>query len=228
MRRLILLFLGAAVLFSVSCIAAPRKKALVPSDVSAGKVILVGKIVLHPAFAKGEQRIKTLGAENYINKTFIINDEKLKSFKTPDLNKNAFLTDLWSGRVEADIGETFYAVCPGGPLYLYACAVVLKVGLESTGNQFYLAVGNQRPATAALTSSIAYFPMNIRVDIKPGDRAVYLGTFHYYRNEFNQFVKVKVQNDYNAEYRVFRDKFGDIPLRKAAFARIRDGGYIYK
>jgi molybdopterin synthase catalytic subunit len=54
------------------------------------------------------------------------------------------------------------------------------------------------------------------VSLKPGDRAVYIGTVRYHRNEFWEITKVAIVDDYDRANADFRKKFGaKTPLRKA-------------
>jgi hypothetical protein len=55
-----------------------------------------------------------------------------------------------------------------------------------------------------------------RVDIRPGDRAVYIGTIQYYRDEFFSTEKVVVKDDYAAANAEFQRRFGrGVTLRRA-------------
>ena len=68
----------------------------------------------------------------------------------------------------------------------------------------------------------AVFPGGFQVAIKPGDRAVYIGTLRYQRDEFWEIQRITVLDEYakaNAEYQA---KFGaGQPLRKALMARVK-------
>jgi hypothetical protein len=65
----------------------------------------------------------------------------------------------------------------------------------------------------------ARFPGKLRVALKPGDRAVYIGTLRYYRDEFFEITRVAVVDEYGAANAEFANKFGSgVPLRKALMA----------
>jgi len=70
----------------------------------------------------------------------------------------------------------------------------------------------------------AYFPAGFKVDVRPADRAVYIGTLRYRRNEFFQFTKRDVVDDYERANAEFRKKFGSrYALRKSLAALVNDG-----
>jgi molybdopterin synthase catalytic subunit len=56
----------------------------------------------------------------------------------------------------------------------------------------------------------------LKVSIKPGDKAVYVGTVQYHRNEFFEVTKVTIVDDYDHANAEFKKKFGArYPLHKA-------------
>lgn len=55
-----------------------------------------------------------------------------------------------------------------------------------------------------------------KVDIRPGDKAVHIGTVQYFRDEFFDTTKVVVKDNYAKANAEFRQKFGQqFTLRKA-------------
>jgi hypothetical protein len=62
----------------------------------------------------------------------------------------------------------------------------------------------------------ALLPSGYRIDLRPGDRAVYIGTIKYHRDEFFSTDKIEVIDEYKNELAAFRSRFGNtIKLRKA-------------
>src|SRR4030095_647069 len=43
----------------------------------------------------------------------------------------------------------------------------------------------------------AFWPGEFRVEVRPGDTAVYIGPLHYHRDEFWQVTKIEVEDDYD-------------------------------
>jgi hypothetical protein len=69
--------------------------------------------------------------------------------------------------------------------------------------------------------SRARFPGGLKVALKPGDRAVYIGTLRYHRDEFFEITKVSIVDEYGAAQAEFRKKFGGVPLRKALMTPVK-------
>jgi hypothetical protein len=71
-------------------------------------------------------------------------------------------------------------------------------------------------------SNKAYFPGGLRVSLRSGDKAVYVGTVRYYRDEFWNFSKVTIVDDYDRANAEYRKKFGGkIALRKALVTPVK-------
>jgi hypothetical protein len=68
----------------------------------------------------------------------------------------------------------------------------------------------------------AYFPGGLKISLKPGDKAVYVGTVQYHRNEFFVVTKVAIVDDYDRANAEFKKKFGTkFPLRKALLTTVK-------
>ncbi len=60
-----------------------------------------------------------------------------------------------------------------------------------------------------------WLPGGLKVDIRPGDRAVYIGTLRYHRNEFFDLEKAEIVDDFEREREAFAQKFDNgVPLVK--------------
>ncbi len=65
------------------------------------------------------------------------------------------------------------------------------------------------------------FPARFRVNISPDDKAIYIGTIIYYRDDFNGFKKFKIKNEYKKAKKAFQKKFGkSLKLRKSLLTPI--------
>jgi hypothetical protein len=66
------------------------------------------------------------------------------------------------------------------------------------------------------------FPAILRVDVRPGDKAVYIGTIRYHRDDYFQITRTEVVDDYDRVNAEFRKKFGaKYPLRKSLALRTK-------
>jgi hypothetical protein len=59
-------------------------------------------------------------------------------------------------------------------------------------------------------------------DVRPGDKAIYVGTLRLYRDEFHEVTKAELRDDYGAATAEFRKRFAGEPLpRKALLKRAK-------
>ena len=66
------------------------------------------------------------------------------------------------------------------------------------------------------------FPSPARIDVRPGDRAVYIGTLRLHRDEFHEVTKVELLDHYAAAATEFHRRFpGSLPPRKALLRMAR-------
>ena len=66
-------------------------------------------------------------------------------------------------------------------------------------------------------------PTGFKVNIKPSDKAVYIGDIKYTRDDFNSITKVRLKNNYRKALKQFRKKFGKkVKLRKSLVTIIKN------
>jgi len=185
-----------AALLMAACAPAPRAPLASLDALGRDEVVLVGKVELVPPLRKGEQKIRGMVVGKIENTMHLMMDEKLRP-----MPEDPRIADF-AGRIEAPIGETFFVRGKAAPSYLLGGLLFLDIGGSS----------QQR----------AIFPGGFQVGAKPGDRAIYIGTLRYQRDEFWEVQRVTVVDEYakaNAEYEA---KFGKAqPLRKALMARVK-------
>lgn len=191
----------AAALLLPACVGPALPLATSADDIAPGETIVVGKIVISPPVDETEQTLKTVNATNggiminpsaeeYKNKIVLLTDNKLRRIEDPGISD-------YRGRIEAPLGQTFYARAQNsGPLYVNRSEIMMSLnrsGMEK-----------------------AVLPSGYKINIRPGDKAVYIGTIKYHRDEFFEVHKIEIIDDYEKESAAFRKKFGKkIALRKA-------------
>ena len=187
----------AALLGAVAgCVGPAREGVDSFSGVGSGEVVVVGRIDLVPPLRKGEQRLQGIGSGRMENKIFIIADDHYRVLK-----EEPGVAD-YTGRVEATLGQTFFVRSGNKSFYVL-------------GGMLYLDIGGTE-------MNQAYFPGGLKVSIKPGDKAVYVGTLKYHRNEFFQVTKVEIVDDYTRANNEFKKKFGSkTPLRKSLMTPVK-------
>lgn len=176
----------------------PAARAPVESTQAAGsdETIVVGRVELVPPLRKGEQRIRGIGTGSYENKVFLLTDGRER-----ELPRNPGVSD-YAGRIEATLGSHFFVRSSAHPFYILGGVLFLDLG-GSTMNR-------------------AYFPGGLRVALRPGDKAVYIGTVRYHRDEFFEITRVSVVDEYQEARAEYSKKFGAKPaLRKALMSPVR-------
>jgi hypothetical protein len=193
-------FLAAAnllLLGALSACAGPAKEPVESLfDLQGGDTIVVGRVELVPSLHKEEQKIRGLNSGAFENKIFVMTDEQNRV-----LTKEPVVAD-YSGRIEATLGKNFFVRSNNKPFFII-------------GGMMYLELRGE-------VMNRAYFPGGLKVSIKPGDKAVYIGTVQYHRNEFFEITKITINDDYDSANAEFKNKFGArMPLRKALLIQVR-------
>jgi hypothetical protein len=179
-----------------ACAPAPRAPLTSLSALGNDEVVLVGKIELVPALRKGEQKIRGMVVGNFENTVYLMMDEKLRP-----LPQDPRIAD-YAGRIEAKFGSTFFVRSKAAPAYLLGGVLFLEIGGQSQEK--------------------IYFPGGFQVAARPGDRAVYVGTLRYQRDEFFEFQRITVVDEYKEASAEFQSKFGGgQTLRRALLTRVK-------
>jgi hypothetical protein len=179
-----------------ACVGPAREPVDSLSGLNGGETVVVGRIELVPPLRKNEQKLKGLGTGNFENKIILIADERNRA-----LTDEPGMAD-YAGRIEAILGKNFFVRSDSKPFYIL-------------GGMLYLDLGGRE-------MNRAYFPGGLKVSIKPGDKAVYVGTVQYHRNEFFEITKAAIVDDYDRANAEFKKKFGaKYPLRKALLTAVK-------
>jgi hypothetical protein len=182
--------LGIVLLAAMAGCAPAARAPLDSVDALGGEeMVVVGRVELVPPLRKGEQRIRGMVVGNFENRLFLITDEQPRP-----LPRELKLAD-YTGRVEAPLGSTFFVRSRSAPFHLLGGVLFLDFGGD--------------------TQQRAHFPGGMQVAARPGDRAVYIGTLRYHRDEFFEISRVVVVDEYAQANAEFVKKFGTrYPLRK--------------
>ena len=189
---------GLSLLAALGACVVPAARVPVDSlsSLASDETIVVGRVELVPPLHKDEQKIKGIVIGDVENKIFLLTDEQYRV-----LTKEPEIADF-AGRIEAKIGKNFFVRSHNKPFYIL-------------GGMLYLELGGRE-------MSRVYFPGGMKVPLRSGDKAVYVGTVQYHRDEFFDIKKVAILDDCdrgNAEYKKkFRSKQ---PLRKALLTTVK-------
>lgn len=187
-----LLMLGAL----SACAGAAREPVDSLSELTGGETIIVGRIDLVPPLLKGEQKMsmRDLNSSSFENKILLFTDEHYR-----ELTKEPELAD-YTGRIEAILEKNFFVRSSNKPFFIVGGVLYMELGTSRAGK--------------------IYFPGGLKVSIKPGDKAVYIGTVQYHRNEFFEVTKVSIVDDYEPTNAEFKKKFGNkISLHKTLLTK---------
>jgi hypothetical protein len=194
--------LALAALFAAGCVPS---SSIVPvnslAEVGPDEVIVVGRVELSPPLKPGEQKVGSTYAE-YKDVAFMVVGDAPRA--VPMLGYG----DLKS-RLEAPLGKEFFVKHPAKPFFVLRGFILMNLEIKVSS-------GNQAPDSGQA-------PLNglFQVDVKPGDRAVYVGTLRYTRDEFFE-TEATVRDDYARAKAEFEKRFGKgIVLRKALARPVR-------
>ena len=179
-----------------ACAPAARAPLTTLDALGSDEVVIVGKVELVPALRKGEQKIRGMVVGNFENTMYLMMDEKLRP-----LPEDPRIAD-YAGRIEAPIGSTFFVRSKAAPSYILGGVLFLDIGGSSQQK--------------------AYFPGGFQVAAKPGDRALYVGTLRYHRDEFFEITRITIVDEHREASAEFAARFGKgQTLRKALLTRVK-------
>lgn len=159
------------------------------SDVAPGQTLVVGRVELDPPLKPGEQKLSERYAEYDRVALMIVDGE-------PREMDRLSLGDL-KQRINAPFGQHFFVSHPTQSFYILKSWVVMYAKIEV-----------QSGRTAAPGDNLAPLQGLFRVDVRPEDKAVYIGTIRYHRDEFFGTTRVVVRDDYAAANAEFQRRFG--------------------
>lgn len=194
---------GALVLLLAACVPTSRIQSVEKlADLPSGEVLVVGRIELDPPLKLGEQKLSPRYAE-YDRLAMVIVGEKLRDVDRPALG------DM-KQRINATFGEHFFVNYPAQPFYILKTWVVMRAEIRVVS------------PNARTDDGVAPLQGLFRVDVKPGDQAVYIGTIRYHRDEFFGTTRVQVRDDYAIANAEFQRRFGRaLSLRKSLAVSVR-------
>ena len=187
-----LLLLGAL----GACVGPAREPVDSLSGLDRDETVVVGRIELVPPLRKDEQKFKGIVIGDLKNKMILITDDQYRT-----LTEEPGMSDF-SGRIEAKLGKTFFVRSQSKPFFILGGMLYLDLGGSETNR--------------------AYFPGGLKVSLRPGEKAVYIGTVRYNRNEFFEITKASIVDDYDRANAEFKKKFGTrYPLHKALLTPVK-------
>ena len=172
------------------------------SELQANEIVLVGRIELVPPLSPEEQELKTLTSDRFQGKAAGLFSDQ--AFDLDNLGMTAS-----THAILLELGEEFYARQPKTSEIIYSGSVIITRSAVA-------GYGGYQGRDVTIDHRQLNLPGGIKYTVKPDDRAVYVGTIRYHRDDYNAITKIEVIDDYQRVNKEFTDKFGTgLKLRHA-------------
>lgn len=165
----------------------------VASDLQANEIVMVGRIELVPPLSAEEQELKTITSDRFQGRA-----SGLFSERAFDLNNLPMTASTHA--VLLELGTEFYARQPKSNEIIYSGSVVL---MRSAAHY-----GGYMGRNVTIDHRQLNLPGGIKYTVKPDDRAVYIGTIRYYRDDYNAITRVEFINNFNKVNKEFVTRYG--------------------
>jgi hypothetical protein len=172
--------------------ATPRKSIGSMAELGLNEAVLVGRIEMVPPLQGGEQKLEGFFTGDMRNRAYFLTDDHWR-----EVQGEPSYSD-YRGYVGEEFGKTFAIAVPRQPLYILKGIMYVHF----TKNRW----------------EQAWLPGGLKVDLQSGDKAVYMGTVRYHRNEFMDITKVEIVDEFDREKAVFAKKFGSGPVLRKKLA----------
>ena len=196
MKRL----LALAALVLAGCVSVSEDVTTL-GEVGTDAVLVVGKIEIVPPIKPEEQSFKALDPFN--TKRHFLGRAILFMADKPQYQ------DRTDTALNPPLQQTYFVTLPRDKRFMVRGSVTMAYALRTV---------SRRQAVTDQTELM--FPAPLRLDIRPGDKAVYVGTLRLHRDEFHEVTRAEVRDEYAKAMAEYRAKFpGAPPPRKALLRR---------
>jgi hypothetical protein len=193
---------AAAALAAAGCVSVSEGVGSM-SELDGDSVLVVGKIEIVPPVKPEEQSFKATDPFNtkrhHIGRAIMFMSDK------PEYR------DYTGHALNPPLEQTYFLKVPRSQRYMVKGAVTMS---------FAVRVVSRRQAISEQTELL--FPAPVELDIRPSDKAIYIGTLRLHRDEFHEVTRAEVRDDFAGASAEFRKKFGaGVSLRKALMRKPR-------
>lgn len=169
-------------------------------EVDSDAVLVVGKIEVRPPIRAEEQKYQA-GWDLFNTKRHFLGRAILFTADTPQYRERT------GNALNPPLEETYFVKLPRSHRYIVKGSVSMEL------------VSRGASARSGFDQTELLFPVPIEVDVRPGDKAVYVGTLRLYRDEFHEVTKAELRDDYAEAMTEFRKRFAGEPLPRKALLR---------
>lgn len=174
-------FLATIALLMQGCAGQMLKQADASSVVADNEIIVVGSIDLTPGLGKEEQDLAPPGTFDLFGYGDMHRDRAIIR-----LNDKPEASDYSRFVINPVLGELFFFKMPAHLKYIVDGNIIVELGVSEI-----------------------LLPTGLKIDARPGEKAVYVGNLTYIRDDFNSIVDVRFTDDYDQARKEFRKRFGD-------------------
>lgn len=200
-RRHMLACAAASSLLAGCGAIAPRRHAewRGGGPVPAGQVLLVGRIEVIPPIGATEQKIRIALDPADVRGTL---HQRAMLFLA---DRPAGERDTSANYINPRLGEWFVCAVPRELRHVTEASIFMEYEPQMQGRR-----------RSTVQSAQLLLPAPLALDVRDADKAVYVGTWKIWRDEFHQVTRVDVQVEAEAARRALRASAGaDIDLRVA-------------
>jgi len=197
MKRLLALAAMAAL---AGCVSVSETNVANLAELGTDSVLVVGKIEIVPPIKPEEQSYKALDPFN-AKRHFMGRAVMFMSDKREYQNYTG-------DALNPPLQETYFLKVPRTRRYMVKGSVTMAFALRTV---------SRRQAVTDQTELM--FPAPLEFDIRPADRAIYVGTLRLHRDEFHEVTRAEVRDDYARAAAEYRAKFPGAPLPRKALLR---------
>jgi hypothetical protein len=187
-------FPAALLLLAAGALPAPEPAPPPPPPVDARHVIVVGRIDVQPALSAEELAWGKVPAR-HANRVSLMVDYDKRTIRTE--------AEEVEDELEVPLAEPFLVKLPRKNFFLVGGKILMSTHIED--------------------DAYAYLPGGLKVEVKPDDTAVYIGSLQYFRDEFFGIEKIYIHDEYDQAVAAFEKKYGKgHTLRKSLVIPPRD------
>lgn len=171
MKQLINLFLLLVLL--TSCVLPSTLPSVTDLTPAASNIVVIGKFELSPPLEPELEQAthwNLIGDRRILNKVVVATGKEFKPVSTSSIK----LRD-WKNSIEAEWGAPFMIEVPRQRTWLRGAMTQLDL------------VNQDR----------LWFPGGVYFDVPSGAEAIYIGTLHYVRDDFNNIVDMQIRDEFD-------------------------------
>lgn len=173
------------------------------SEIDGDSVLVVGRIQIVPPIKPEEQSYKANDPFN--NKRHFLGRAVMFMSDKPEYQ-------TYTGNaLNPPLEETFFLKVPRSQRYMVKGSVTMSFAMRTTG-----------PRSATTDQTELMFPSPAELDMRRGDKVIYIGTLRMHRDEFHEVTKAEIRDDYERALADYKKKFPSGPTpRKALLKPVR-------